>query len=311
MGIFDHLFGTKKSIAHELLEKTKNPQAIWKELENMILAFKGRSYVSLCYSEVDRTVANFSRAENLLNDMETQLLEQIVDVDEEVAIEEEVSVELTDFIKLSHYKRDEKLWDIVETEKHFLMLFKSIKYICRQMIDVIRLIRQDESNRRANIIALFEYIKKLEELYIPLTEHLHSNPENYKEIIRVATAVLRQEEIKERFKKKEKAVEDKFVTKMVTQMSGLYESHRSHRKLAESIFLQLIDDTGFPSTDSEELLKHVDRMEKLLDENAHMYALVKRLRPRYDDEKIRIVIEAFRIAYAEGNFDNLGSAFAT
>ena len=60
----------------------------------------------------------------------------------------------------------------------------------------------------------------------------------------------------------------------------------------------------------EDITEGIERMEGFMKNDEIMYKIVKKLRLKYDDTKVRGVILAFRKAYDLGHFEDLESEFA-
>jgi len=86
-------------------------------------------------------------------------------------------------------------------------------------------------------------------------------------------------------------------------------SIRLPRKLGENIYLDLAEMAGAPVTG--DITEGIERLEELMKDDKIMYKIIRKLRPKYDSDKINSVILAFRKAYDLGHFQELEAIFAT
>jgi hypothetical protein len=123
-----------------------------------------------------------------------------------------------------------------------------------------------------------------------------NSEEMHKEIVKITRAILVEEEVRDELVADEQA----FVNELVKQMapSG---GKNDYRELAEDIFLGLTEMAGSPLGKGVDGLGTIGKMKELMRSDEKMVGLVKKLRPAYDDSKIRCVVAAFREAYRLGN----------
>ena len=82
-------------------------------------------------------------------------------------------------------------------------------------------------------------------------------------------------------------------------------------KLAEDIYGVLAERAGAPVARGVDIAQAIAEIEAAIRDDTLMYSIVKKLRPKYDDIKIKGVVLAFRKAYALGHFEELQGMFAT
>jgi len=213
----------------------------------------------------------------------------------------------------------ESLSKVIIEEKQkvlrLLSLFQEMHDVLRAELRLIQLIRKriwkdGIATVKSLLLKLFELIFHHEDrLYGVFIERYYceENKDTHKNIVRIARAIILEEEIKEELE----TDEDKFAREMVEKMHP-GESKRMYRELGEDIFYALLDEAGTPfSTKGDEFMKGVKRMEDSIKNDKLLYRIIKKLRPKYDDMKIRAVIQAFRKAHYLGHFEELEAEFAT
>lgn len=309
MGLLNLLFGSKKGIAKELVIDDNKRMALWNEhLANYELREKLSKHFNK--GNVDKALQNFKATDKVLSQIEALISPELVNIADE---EKEGQKILTDLKRLKGISEIEKLSETVVSVKQkqsaLLKLFHEIFGVLKAELHLIRLIRKKPKNVRDLLLRLFEIIFHREDrLYMVFREqyffeenkHIHAN------IVRIARAIILEEEIKEEME----TDEEKFAREIVKQMVP-DESKRRYRKLGEDIFLKLAEMAGAPMPGGEDITEGIKRMEGLMKNDEIMYKIVKKLRPKYEDTKIRGVILAFCKAYDLGHFEELGSDFAT
>ncbi|MBU1200933.1 MAG: hypothetical protein KJ583_04300 [Nanoarchaeota archaeon] len=309
MGLLNHLFGSKKGIAKELVMDDKKRMALWNEhLTNYALREKLSKHFN--FGNVDKALQDFETTEKVLRQIETLISPELVNIANEEKTDEEILVDLE---RLKSNSEIEKLSDVVVSVKQkqsaLLKLFHGILNVLKVELHLIRLIRKKPSNSRDLLLRLFEIIFHQEarlykvfreQYFFEENKHIHGN------IVRIARAIILEEEVKEEME----TDEEKFVREMVKQMIP-DESRRRYRKLGEDIFFILAEMAGAPMPRGEDITEGIKRMEGFMKNDEIMYKIVKKFRPKYDNPKIRGVILAFRKAYNLGHFEELESEFAT
>jgi len=81
--------------------------------------------------------------------------------------------------------------------------------------------------------------------------------------------------------------------------------------LAEYMHDDLVEMVGWPLTKGEGFDDALKRMQGLIADDEIMYQIVKKIKPKYKDSKIKAVILAFRKAYSGAYFQKLEADFFT
>ncbi len=309
MGLLNHLFGSKKGIAKELAMDDNKRMALWNE---HLANYKLREELSkhFNFGNVDKALQDFKTTEIVLRQIEALISPELVNIADEEKTDEEI---LADLIRLKSNSEIEKLADTVvsmqQKQSALLKLFHEILNVLRAELHLIRLIRKKPSNSRDLLIRLFEIIFHQEarlykvfreQYFFEENKHIHAN------IMRITRAIILEEEVKEEME----TDEEKFAREMVKQMAP-DESKRRYRKLGEDIFFMLAEMAGAPMPRGEDITEGIKRMEGFMKNDEIMHEIVKKLRPKYDDTKLKGVILAFRQAYNLGHFEELESEFVT
>jgi len=309
MSLLKHLFGSKKAIAKELVMDDNKRMALWNE---HVANFASREKLSKHFNfrNVDEALQDFEATDRVLRKIEGLISSELVNIAHEEKTDEEILVDLK-HLKSMH--EIENLSDAVVSVKQkqsgLLKLFHEILSVLKAELHLIRLIRKKPKNVKDLLLRLFELIFHHEaRLYMVFRkEHFREESHHIHEyIVKIARAVILEEEVKEEME----TDEEKFVREMIEQMAP-DESRRRYRQLAEDIFDMLAEMAGAPMPRGEDITEGIKRMEGFMKNDKIMYKIVKKLRPKYDDTKIRGVILAFRKAYNLGHFNELESEFVT
>ena len=307
MGLFNHLFGSTKSIAREIINDDKKRIALW---ERHLSDFQKRESLArhFNHANIDNALLYFEATKKVLRHIEKLILQDIVNADDEGKTDKEI---LGDLARLKENHEIERLHEVVlssrQKQKTLLVVFGEILKVLRAELHLIRAIMKKPS--RDLLLSLFRIIFFNEanlykifraECFGADKKHIHAD------IIRVARAIILEQEVEELME----TDEEKFARKMVRQMAP-HESKRRYRKLGEDIFLALAEKVGAPMPRGEDITKGIKRMERLMAKDDVMYVIVKNLRSKYNDSNIKGVILAFRNAYGLGHFEELESEFAT
>lgn len=309
MGLLNHLFGSKKDTAKKLVMDDNERMALWNE-HLMNYELRGKLSRHFNFGNVDTAVQDFEATDKILREIEALISPELVNMANEEKTDEEI---LADLKRLKSMQEIEVLSDAVVSVKQkqsdLLKLFHEIFNVLKTEIHLIRLIRKKPSNLRDLLLRLFEIIFHQEaRLYKVFREQyfFEENKHIHQKIVRISRAIILEEEVKEEMENDE----EKFAREMVKQMAP-GESRRRYRKLGEDIFLKLAEMAGAPIPRGEDITEGIGRMKGFMKNDEIMYNIVKKLRPKYDDTRIRGVILAFREAYNLGHFEELESEFAT
>lgn len=313
MGLFTHLFGSKRSIAKKLVMDDNRRMGLWNEhLANY--ALREELSKQFNFGNVDKALRDFRATDKILRRIEALISPELVNIADEEKTDEEI---LADLELLKNNVEIEHLADAVVSVKQkqsaLLELFHEIWNVLKAELHLIRLIRKNiqknSSHSRDLLLRLFKIIFYQEaRLYGVFREQyfFKENKHVHQDIVRIARAIMLEEKVKEEIE----TDEEKFAQEMVKQMAP-GESRRRYRKLGEDIFFILAKMAGAPMPRGEDITKGIKRMEELMEDNEIMYKIVKKLRPKYNDVKIKGVILAFRQAYNLSHFEELESEFAT
>jgi len=310
MGLLDFIFGDKQDITKKLFIDKNKRLSLW----NMHLVdFTKREELSKHFNSknVDQAIENWEDTLKVLKQIGSLVSSDLINIHDEEKLEKEIAKLLK---KLRSFGKIEQLTDTLVHEKRkqatILAVFQEIHDTLKTELLLLKIIEQKPANVKDLLLQLFRLIFFHEAmLYKPFIQENYRTEKNkpvHAEITKLATMVLLQKKLKEEIE----TDEEKFVKQMVKQM-GDEEPKRRHRALAEGIYWELSVLAGAPMPSSNDLTKGIQKMEKLMTNDALMYKIVKKLRPRYDNTKIRTVIIAFRKTYDLGHFLELEAWFAT
>jgi hypothetical protein len=309
MGLLNYLFGRKSNITAELVMDDKKRMALWEE---HVSNFKLREELSKNFNSknIEQAIQNFDNTQRIMNEIEKLISPELISIGEEEKTDAKILADLNklkDRVKLD--RLNESIISAKQKQVLLIELFHEIYKVLSAELHLIRIIRKKPENLRELLAALFEIIFHQEarlnkifrvQTFMEENRHIHEN------IMRIARTILLEEEIKEEME----TDAEKFANAMIKKM-GPHESKGIYRKLGEDIFQELAEMAGAPLAKKRDILEGINQMERLMEKDELMYALVKRLRPKYDDNKIKGAILAFRQAYNLGHFEDLSSEFAT
>lgn len=307
MTLLNHLVGNKTAIAKEFVMDDKKRMALWqKHLAN----FSKREELSkrFNFANVDNLVKDFNATSEVLTQIEQLISPELIHIDEEEKTDQEILMDL-ERLKSNHEldSLTAEVVNIKQKEKLLLALFKELHDVLKAELHLIRLIKKHPVNTKELLLKLFEFIFHREarlnkvffkENYFVENKYLHAS------VTKIARAIILGQELKEELE----TDEEKFARTMLQKMVP-GESKGTYRKLGEDIYLNLVEMSGAPVSKAVEMLKAITGFENLMKNDKIMFVVVKRLRPRYDDVKVRAAIIAFRQAYNFGHFSELESEF--
>ncbi|MDO8656768.1 MAG: hypothetical protein Q7K45_06025, partial [Nanoarchaeota archaeon] len=246
----------------------------------------------------------------ILTQIESLILPELITLAGEQKNEAEI---MADFQKLRNVPAIQILVHTLvnDRKKHITLplLFTEIHNLLLTELHLLRLLQKQPANAKNLLLQLFELIFTREALlYKPFREnsYFQENKAIHAEITALARAVLLEEKLQEKIE----TAEEVFAREIVRQMAP-QESRRSYRKLAEDMYEVLAERAGAPVSKGEDISEAITRMEAEIGNDALMYSIVTKLRPKYDEIKIKGVVLAFRKAYALGHFEELAWQFAT
>ncbi|MBU2561969.1 MAG: hypothetical protein KKD17_06760 [Nanoarchaeota archaeon] len=306
MTLFNHLFRNRKKAAKKLEMHEEKRMKLW---EQHVLSFPEREELSksFSYKNVDALLADPKALKDVLDRLEATISHDLVHIDDEEKLDHEI---LADLKRLR--SADEAIsvkYDIAyEAGKQASMmkLFRIIHETVAAELHAIRLLRKNPANAKELLLALFHLIfHKESHLYLIFLEKQHKEKETHNMVTEIARAVLLEEEFKEEMEKEEQ----RFVREMVRKMGD--DSRHHYRRLAEDIYSGLAGMAGAPVGADGDIVEGIKRLEQLMKTDAVMQKIVKKLRPKYTDEKVKAVILAFRKSYDRGHMMELEAHFAT
>jgi hypothetical protein len=313
MGLLNHLFGGNKGLAEEMVVDSKKRIALWDEhLKNF--AEREKLCRNFNYGTVDNAVTDFNSTKRVLGQIEATISSDIVNISKEKKTDQEILDDLTRLMSMGDI--DSFTRSIVpakDKESRLIELFKEILKVLKAELHLISLLKKKPSNVKELLLKLFDIISHHEfRLYKIFNSQMFStdNLPMHKEIVSIAKAILLEEKIKKKIKKVIETDEEKFAREMLKHMEP-GETPRRYRKLAEDIYSILAEMAGAPMRRSLDLTIGIRRLETLMKKDDTMFQIVKKLRPKYDDAKIKGVVLTFRSAYNLGHFIELEAEFAT
>ena len=312
MGLFNHLFGSKKSLAKELEMDAKKRMALWKDhIENY---FDRKDLASsFDFNRVGKAIADWPSLMSKLDQIEALISKEIITVENEEAVDAEVIADLKHFASGESVDESEELQGTIIAESNkenpMLELFKKLHHMLNVELQVIRLIRQKPANVKDLLTGLFRTICINENEAMAIFEKdNYGSKAKYEKVSGIARAIILEEDLKgevesdkSKFVKIIESEESKFISKMVKGTEDP-ESKSQHRKLAEQIYDTLANLVHSHVT-SRDPLNNLKALERLIANDSVMISVIRRCRPKYTDEKVRWVMQAFRKAFDLAHFE--------
>lgn len=306
------LFDDKKKIAQELAFDEQKRLNLWQE--------HLRSHVKreqLCkffnYKNIANALNDWSQLEKVLNQISDLISEDFVHINDELKTEKEITDHLEYFNSYSHKHELEDLnsslvYDRI-TQKFVITIFQKIFAVLQLELHTIRLIKERQSDAKKLLLHLFELIYFREDTLLKTFSEKNYGSEHlprHKEIMKFVRLVLIEEKLEDEILSDEEI----FVREMVKKMAFTepVESPNRYRKLAEDIYYALLDKIGAPLEYGDVA---IELFENAVKDDQVMYKIVKRKRPKYTDDKIKQIIEAFRRSFSLGHFEEMESELVT
>ncbi|MDP7505894.1 MAG: hypothetical protein QF362_00420 [Candidatus Woesearchaeota archaeon] len=301
MSLLNHLFGSKKSTVKELVMDDNKRMALWnKHIANSKLRENLSKHFN--FKNVDNALQDFKATDKILRELESLISPELINIANEEKTDEEILADLEQLKSTNELEKLSKtILSVKQKQSTLLKLFHEIFNVLKAELHLIHLIRKKPS--KALLLKLFELIFRSEpELYRVFREQsfFGENKHIHTSIMKIARAILLEEEVKEELE----SDEEKFVREIAQQMHP-DESRRRYRKLGEDIFLTLTEMADESLPKGEDITERMKLINRIMKKDEIMYKIVKKLRPKYDETKIKAVILAFRKAYNLGHFDEL------
>jgi len=314
MGLLNHLFGNKKTLGKEVLtdEKKKNRINIF---ERYIVSFEEKEELAKQFSfkNINSTLQNPELFTQTLNQIEALITEELIEAKNEEKLDHEI---LSDLKRINSDKGQAEITNLTsqivygrQKQTAIIELLRRIHAVLTLELHTIKLMRKKPANLKDIALHFFELIFFREAVLVKVlrAESFHEeNAATHRVIWDIAQAVILEEELKEEII----SDEEKFVDEMVKKM-GFEDSRNHHRRLGETIYLDLVQLTGAPFTDGEAVMKGIEALKKLIQDEQLLYQIIKKNRPKYTDAKIRVAVMAFKKAYDLGHFVDLEETFLT
>ncbi|MFA6088936.1 MAG: hypothetical protein WC755_03665 [Candidatus Woesearchaeota archaeon] len=299
-----HLF---RNIGKELIEEEHKRIILWNDLlKNQELSEELSNHFNC--KNVDKALENFKETDEILKQIEALTSKELVDISDEEKTDDEILTELDKLREIHELEAlNDDIVEIKQKEHRIRELFQEIFKILTLKLHLIRVIRNNPTKEL--LITLFRLIFFQEAMVFKIfkkdtffdeSKHIHFY------ITKITKAIILEEEIKE----EPETDEEKFIKEMVKKM-GIEDSRNEYRLLGENIYNEFAEMAGAPLGMNGDILKGIERMEKLMKKDKLMYKTIKKLKPKYDDAKIKMTIIAFRQSYELSHFMGFEVNFVT
>ncbi len=251
------------------------------------------------FKNVDEAVSNWNSTIKTLEQVESLVSSEIISIGEEEKLDKEIFNDIKKLKTRDEIRAISEKWKTeIITQEKLLGIFHEIHDVLEAELHLIRKIKMKPSNAKELLLALFNLILFNEALlYKNFQEQYFYDTSNHQKISNLVRAILLEEELKEAIETDEEI----FAKQMAKQMQQ-DETRRRYSALAKDIYSELAQLAGAPLPKEEDVSEAIEKMEAIMKDDEIMYGIIKKLRPRYDDKKIRVVMLAFRKAYDFGHF---------
>jgi len=303
MGLLSYLFGKKKP---KLVIDENKHLPLWEE---HLTNHKKREILAKQFNKanVDKTLQDTTTTQDILKQLEALISPELIHIKDEKKTEKQL---LEDLQNLKTTNQTESIAKTVidrkQKQAHLIEIFQEIHNVLKSELHLIKLMQRKPS--KDLLIQLFRIIFFQEAMLYKVfrsesffDEELHI----HEAITKISRSILLQEKIKE----EAETEKEKFAKLLAQKMHQ--DSKSRYQELGREIFSKLVEMVGAPMKDPDKMLEGMDRLDELVKNEKVMYKLVKKLRPRYDDTKIKLVIIAFREAHRFGFFENEYGEFFT
>lgn len=307
MGFLNHLFGGRKATAKELRLDAKKRIKLWEEhMKN----YKEREELSkrFNFGNVDNALKDLKALDELLKQIEGLISEDVITIESEERTDEEI---LFDLKALTSKKKVDEFYKLREStatqskrEHLILKLFNEIHYTLMLELRTIRRLMEEKKPKKMKdmLTYLFRLIFHNEApLYTTFMKQSYDDHSFFKEVDRIAKAILLEEKIEEKIESEEQ----KFINRMV-KIVGTEDSKHHLRIAAEEIYQSVLLEAGAPFSHDEEFEEIIERINQTANDDRILYTIIKKEFPKYSEEKIKQVMKAFKRSFNLGHLE--GSA---
>ena len=310
MGLLNHLFGGKKGLSKEVAYDEQKRFTLWQQ---HLADYPKREALAkfFNFANVNNAVANWVALDAVLQQIAGLISRDLVEISDEEKADAEILADLASLTKGERsgdsHAWHSKLAESYKKQEIVLKIMRRIHDVLVLELETIRRIRQRPANATELLGYLFRLIFHQETyLYRALSAEGYFDKSVAEQVNKITQNILLEHELE----KEVVTDEMKFIQRMVKIMGNTESSH-NYRKLGEDIYLELAERAGAPMARGQDLTVGIQRLERLLQDNNIMFAIVKARRPRYSDNQVRWTVQAFRKAYDLNHFEELENEFAT
>src|SRR3989344_2868207 len=300
-----HSLKGKKAIPPELDMDEKRRLELWKE---HLKGYTRREELSrqFNYANAEKTSQDFGKLDQLLDEIESLIDEDFINIKDEEKNEEEI---LSDIGELNDIHANRALAEYLAYElkksRAIAEIFKELHKLLKAELHLIKLIRKKMKDgseiSKEMLLNLFILIFQSESPFCKVFDrNMHSDNGKHKVISQIAQQFLLEKEIKDRIE----TAEEKFARLCVKENLD-DEPKNAYQKLAEDIVYELLEEVGTPIEDVDRWDEEMKRFIGLARDDKVLYGIIKKLRPKYSEDKIKAAIGGFRIAIEDGSFEDL------
>ncbi|MAG91328.1 hypothetical protein CMO83_01480 [Candidatus Woesearchaeota archaeon] len=302
MGLFNHLFGDKGSIAKELKIDSERRIQIW---GRALKDYEGISELSKYFSpnNIEKALQDLDALDEVLDNIASLISKELIDIGDEEKLEHEI---LGDLRRLTSEESKEHTHILIRTiaiehhdQKKLIPIFRKIHDTLKLAIHTINLIKKRPDNIGELLNYLFKLLfHQLGFLYNTFNRESFIDESVGDKINHIARAIILEEELKE----EEQSAENKFVSGIVDQI-GNDSSEHYYRRLGKHIFSRLAEMAGLPLKDDDAFYGWIEGFEGYLYDDEVLSSIIREFHRKSDDQELQLIMIAFRKSYHFDHFN--------
>ncbi|MEK6886526.1 MAG: hypothetical protein AABW88_01720 [Nanoarchaeota archaeon] len=309
MALLNRLFGNKTNESRKLVLADSKRIILW---DQSIKNYKKKEELSRYFKFGNLKNPSKDFWENLpsvLNKIRSLISDELINIKSEKKTNNEI---LSDMKKLISEETIDKIHGEIQDERNMNKnVLKNIKRIHDILKVELHAIDASLKNPRENkemleqvFTLIFHHEAAAYQIFQKESFFKESLPK-HERIKKIAKAIILEQKLKEEIE----TDEDKFVSSAI-KIIGNENSKHQLRRLAEDIYSELAEKVG-GTTRRNNIEEAIKDLEKAMKRDEILFEIIKKLRPTYNDEKIRQVMYIFRKAYNLGHLLGQEAQFAT
>jgi hypothetical protein len=245
---------------------------------------------------------------DILDSIETLLAKQLADEAVEEGVEDEILAELAELN--SEENKQHTLYSVgaittgINREEHIRYILIKLKKILRLEMQALRLIREKIHKRMDYWNNTGSGLKDMLQLFTLVYHHedfcYKAFSTESKDTENLLGMILLEQDIEEA----EFKVDERLFKLLIARMEVPETEEMKHefRYLGENIFIGLFEAAGSPFKDYASFEKGFEDVKRLMNDDALMMGIIRKIKPEYKERSIIKIMHAFRLSFHVGHF---------